>query len=55
MEEIAIAVSCLGIGFGARHYLPYLKRFRHQHTFNHMTSDGRWRCGVCEAPKKKGS
>lgn len=38
--------------------LPYLwrlrRRFKHEHVYDHMTR-GRWRCGVCEKPKKRGS
>ena len=53
--EILFAFFGLVGGFGLRYYLPYLKRFRHQHVFDHMTSDGKWRCALCEAPKKKGT
>lgn len=31
------------------------KRFGHAHEFDHMGSDGKWRCQTCEAPKKRGS
>ena len=27
----------------------------HEHSFDHMTSDGRWRCAVCEIAKERGT
>lgn len=53
--EILLAVSCLATGFGIRHFAPYLKRFRHQHIYYTMQSDGRFHCELCNMPKKKGS
>ena len=52
---LVAAVAGAGVALASVGWRRFLRRFRHEHEFDHMGSDGAWRCATCDAPKKRGT